>query len=179
MRAQELTYPDNYFDFSFTNFVVAELDDSKVVAQHLYRTLKPGGKAIVCTFAFRPHDEAIKAAHLATRGPKAKLGLAYDPEWLKQEKLNDFLVAGGFEEGKVQISTCEVFEKAKDLKWLMTALWGYIGQRNDGWTDEDEKKWDQAIDILVKTMANSPGVTIKDDGGALLRFVVNISISTK
>jgi ubiquinone/menaquinone biosynthesis C-methylase UbiE len=48
MRAQELTFPDNYFDFSFTNFAVADLDDPKVVAQHLFRTLKPGGRAIVC-----------------------------------------------------------------------------------------------------------------------------------
>jgi SAM-dependent methyltransferase len=159
MRAQEVTSPNNHFDFSFTNFVVADLDDSKIVAQHLYRTLKPGGRAIVCTFAFRPHDEAIKAAHLATRGPNAKLGLAYDLEWLKQEQLKDFMV--------------------QDLRWWVTALWGYIGQRDDGWKVDDEKKWDEAIDIMVKTMENSPGMTKTDDGGALLKFVVNISISTK
>ena len=81
MRAQELTFPDNYFDVSFTNFIVADLDGPKIVAQHLYHTLKPGGKAILYTFAFRPHDAAIKAAHFATRGPNARLRLAYDPEW--------------------------------------------------------------------------------------------------
>lgn len=73
MRAQELSFPDNFFDFSFTNFVVADLDDPDIVAQHLYRTLKPGGKAIVCTFAFRPFDEAIISAHYTTRGPNARL----------------------------------------------------------------------------------------------------------
>ncbi|PMD59064.1 uncharacterized protein K444DRAFT_724876 [Hyaloscypha bicolor E] len=80
MRAQKLTFPDNYFDLSFTNFVVTDLDDQKIVGQHLYRTLKPGGQAIVCTFAFCPHGDARRAAHLATRRPNAKLGLAYDPE---------------------------------------------------------------------------------------------------
>jgi hypothetical protein len=179
MRAQELTFPNDNFDFSFTNFVVAELDEPKIVAQHLYRTLKPGGHAIVCTFAFRPHDEAIKAAHFATRGSKAKLGLAYDLEWLKQETLKDFLVAGGFEERKVQISTCEVFENVKDLRWWVTALSGYTGQRDDGWKPEDEEKWDEAVNVLFKTMEQSPGVTRTDDGGALLKFVINISISTK
>jgi ubiquinone/menaquinone biosynthesis C-methylase UbiE len=79
-RAQKLTSPDNYFDLSFTNFVVTDLDDQKIVGQHLYRTLKPGGQAIVCTFAFCPHGGARRAAHLATRQPNAKLGLAYDPE---------------------------------------------------------------------------------------------------
>jgi ubiquinone/menaquinone biosynthesis C-methylase UbiE len=76
---QELTFPGNYFTQSFTNFIVAGLDHPKTVAQHLYRTLQSGGQEIVCTFAFHPHDEAIKAAHLATRGSNAKLGLAYDP----------------------------------------------------------------------------------------------------
>jgi SAM-dependent methyltransferase len=179
MRAQELTFPDDHFDFSFTNFVVADLDDPKIVAQHLYRTLKLGGKAIVCTFAFRPHDEAIKAAHSATRGPNAKLGLAFDPEWLKEERLKDFMVAGGFEESKIHMSTCEVFEELKDLRWWMAALWGYIGQRDNGWKVQDEEKWDEAIDILVETMQKSPGVTTTSDGGALIKFVINISISTK
>jgi hypothetical protein len=121
----------------------------------------------------------MKAAHLATRGPKAKLGLAYDPEWLKQETLRDFLVAGGFEESKISISTCDIFENAKDLKWLMTALWGYLGQRDIGWIPEDEEKWDEAVDVLVETMEKSPGVKKADNGGALLKFVVNVSISTK
>jgi len=179
MRAQELTFPDNYFDFSFTNFVVADLDDPKIVAHHLFRTLKPGGRAVVCTFAFRPHDDAMKAAHLATRGHSAKLGLAYDPGWLKQETLRAFLVAGGFEKSKISISTCDVFEKLKDLRWWMTALWGYIGQRDIGWTLEDEEKWDEAVDILVETMAKSPGVMKTDDGEALVKFVVNVSIATK
>jgi hypothetical protein len=61
-------------------FVVADLDYQKIIAQHLYRTLKPSGQAIACTFAFRPHGDARKAAHLATRGPNAKLGMAHDPE---------------------------------------------------------------------------------------------------
>ncbi|KAH8806364.1 hypothetical protein F5882DRAFT_346116 [Hyaloscypha sp. PMI_1271] len=80
MRAQKLTFLDNYFDLSFANFVVTDLDYQKIVAQHLYRTLKPSRQAIACTFAFRPHGDARRAAHLATRGPNAKLGLAYDPE---------------------------------------------------------------------------------------------------
>jgi ubiquinone/menaquinone biosynthesis C-methylase UbiE len=113
MRAQKPTFPDNYFDLSFANFVVSQLDDQKIVAQHLYRTLRPGGEAIVCTFAFRPHSDARRAAHLATRGPNAKLGLAYDPEWLEQKTLRDFLVAGGFDERKVQISTCELLRRRR------------------------------------------------------------------
>jgi hypothetical protein len=105
--------------------------------------------------------------------------LAYDPEWFKQEKLKDFTVAGGFEGSKVHISTCDIFEKVRDLRWWLTALWGYIGQRNDGWKQEDEARWEEAIEVLVKTMEMLPGVTKTDDGGAMIKFVINISISTK
>ncbi len=42
MRAQELTFSDNYFTHSSTNFVVANLDDPDVAMKHIYRTPKPG-----------------------------------------------------------------------------------------------------------------------------------------
>jgi hypothetical protein len=51
----------------------------------------------------------------------------------------------------------------------MTPLWGYIGHRDDGWKEEDEKKWDEVIDVMAKA----------NDGGPLLKIVVNIPISTK
>ena len=56
---------------------------------------------------------------------------------------------------------------------------GYIGQRDGGWKGEDEEKWNEAIGVLMETMEKSPGAMMTDDGGALLKFVVNISISTK
>jgi ubiquinone/menaquinone biosynthesis C-methylase UbiE len=54
MRAQALTFPDEYFTHSFTNFVVANLDEPEVCAGHIWRTLKKGGVAVVCTWAFMP-----------------------------------------------------------------------------------------------------------------------------
>lgn len=61
----------------------------------------------------------------------------------------------------------------------MTALWGYIGHRDDGWKEEDEKKWDEVIDVMAKATERSLGVTKANDGGPLLKIVVNIPISTK
>jgi transcriptional antiterminator len=66
----------------------------------------------------------------------------------------------------------------KDLRWWLIALLGYIGQMDDGWKEEDKEKWNEAIDVLVKTMEKSPGVMKTDDGGTLIKLVVHISIST-
>ena len=46
MRAQELTFPDNFFTTSFSNFFVAHLDDDHRAAEHLHRTMRPGGTAV-------------------------------------------------------------------------------------------------------------------------------------
>jgi ubiquinone/menaquinone biosynthesis C-methylase UbiE len=56
MRAQELTFPDSFFAYSLTTFVAANLDDGPFAAGHLYRTLKPGGTAVVATWKSMPHD---------------------------------------------------------------------------------------------------------------------------
>lgn len=54
MRAQKLTFPNEYFTHSFTNFVVPNLDEPEVAAKHIWRTLKRRGVAVVFTWAFMP-----------------------------------------------------------------------------------------------------------------------------
>jgi len=71
------------------------------------------------------------------------------------------------------------FEKVGDLRWWLTALWGYIVQRNDAWKQEDEARWEESIEGFVKIMGKLSGVTKADDGGTMIKFVINISISTK
>jgi hypothetical protein len=37
---------------------------------------------------------------------------------------------------------------------------------------DDEEKWNEATELVVKTLDNFPGVTKMEDGGALLELVV-------
>lgn len=50
MPAQAISFPDEYFTHSFTNFIITHLKENHdPAAKHIYRTLKPGGHAIVST----------------------------------------------------------------------------------------------------------------------------------
>ncbi|KAF8849874.1 S-adenosyl-L-methionine-dependent methyltransferase [Acephala macrosclerotiorum] len=180
MRAQELTFPDEYFTHSFTNFVVSNLDEPEVAAGHIWRTLKKGGVAVVSTWAFMPHDFPMKKASEVTRGSEAKFALHWggDCSYL-QSKLKDFMLSGGFEERNIKISTSDVFLEIKDSKRWATILWSYLGARDGGWYQEDEDKWDEAIEITVQEIEKSPAYQKNSDGTVRVRFIANVSISTK
>ena len=77
LPAQSLTFPDNYFTHSFTNFFITHLDENHdPAAKQVCRTLKQGGTAIVSTWAAMAHEEPIKRAHLETRGPDVAFPMA-------------------------------------------------------------------------------------------------------
>lgn len=121
----------------------------------------------------------MKKASAITRGPNAKFALDWGGDWYLQSKLKDFMLSGGFKEQNIKISTSDVFLEIKDLKRWAIILWSYLGARNDGWHQEDEDKWDEAIEIMVQEIERSPAYEKKSDGTASLRFTANISISTK
>lgn len=180
MRAQDLTFPDNFFTHSFTTFVVANLDDGPIAAGHLYRTLKPGGTAVVCTWKSMPHDEALKKAHYATRGKDAKLALTWGGDWLEPWKLKEFVVSGGFKVENIRMDQCNVWLKVKDLRRWTIITWSFLAKREGApWVEEDEEKWEDAVGIFKSDMENGPDCKKMEDGSFMLRFVANVAIATK
>lgn len=89
------------------------------------------------------------------------------------------MLSGGFEEQKIKISTSDVFLEIQDSNRWATILWSYLGTRDDGWHQEDEDRWDEAIEIMAKELESSPAYRKNSDGTASLRFTANVSISTK
>jgi SAM-dependent methyltransferase len=45
-----LSFPDNKLTHSFTNFAIMAMPEPDKVAAHIYRTLKPGGTAVITTW---------------------------------------------------------------------------------------------------------------------------------
>jgi len=180
MPAQSLTFPDEYFSHSFTNFIITHLEENHdPAAKHIYRTVKKGGVAVVSTWAAMAHGEPIKKAHLVTRGPDVVFPMGMPNRWYEQSTLKEFLLVGGFKEENIKISTCDVYIETKDLHHLMTATWSFLGSRADGWHKSDEENWDKAVDVLVKEIEAGPYYHKTPSGDVALRMVANVAIATK
>lgn len=76
--AQELPYPDNYFDAAYLNFVLGEIPDQDATLRELRRVLKPGGRLVVGEAFTDPHMvpfETLQARARAARfGFEQRLG---------------------------------------------------------------------------------------------------------
>ena len=114
MDSQELAFPDNHFDLSITNFGIFFLPDPQRGADQIYRTLKPGGIAMVTTWKERRMmDTILKAqkaiAHTSTDAQKADgpglkmLDTPWAEPWSKENKLRDVLTGAGFAPENVKI----------------------------------------------------------------------------
>jgi SAM-dependent methyltransferase len=180
MTSQDLTFPNDYFTYSFSNFFITHLEENHdPAAKNVYRTIKPGGTAIVSTWAAMAHGEPIKRAHLETRGPDVAFPMAMPEHWYHQDALKNFFTVGGFKEDNIKIKTCDVYIEAKDLRRLMSATWSFLGARTDGWYPEDEENWDKAVDILVNDIKAGPFYSKLPSGNISLRMVANIGLGTK
>jgi ubiquinone/menaquinone biosynthesis C-methylase UbiE len=98
MPAEALTFPDNTFTHSFNNFLIFLVKDPEKTASEIYRTLKPGGVAIVSTWASMPLERAVLEAHTAPRGPDACHAYQRRQEWKtvsRKHRLCSFLERHG------------------------------------------------------------------------------------
>lgn len=179
MIAQELTFPSNTFDISFSNFVIMGLETPELAAKQLYRTIKPGGKAVICTWAYMPHDLPLKKAHTTTRGQEAApLRIQWGGDLLAEKFVRDFYLSGGFEEEKIDIRQFSMPHRLPDVKVWAEGLWSFLGDTKEGWSQEDEVKWDEAVQTIVDEVKKSDGY-VADGKGAVLQFVAHIGVATK
>ena len=67
-----------------------------------------------------------------------------------------------------------------DLRHLATMTWSFMGGTSSaGWLRQDEDKWDEAIEILMKEYKKGKGFKELDGVGCKLGFIADIAIATK
>jgi len=108
MDAMELTFPDSTFTHSFTNdvLIAMPLDDAKKAATQIYRTLQPGGTAVVTTWRKLGYMGMFKdVVHQVKPGTFVGEGGLIPDHWMTEETLRDVLVAGGFKTEQIEIKS--------------------------------------------------------------------------
>ncbi|KAH6657435.1 S-adenosyl-L-methionine-dependent methyltransferase [Truncatella angustata] len=176
VNANDLTFPDNYFDLSITDFVLLGLDDEVGAAKHILRTVKPGGTAAIAVWKDKPWQAALKEAHRRTRGDDAPLPpflavIDYDTEQFKR-----ILKQAGFENTKF-VERSAWLHMADPKRWARIA-WTFLATPVGGWKQSDEDTWDQAIEIAAEEFQKGDW-HVYEDGVHKIRMVATIAVTEK
>lgn len=142
MDAQDLNFEDESFSHSITNLGIFALPDPGKGVKEIYRTLKPGGEAIVTTWK----DPGIMHhVHRIQKRIRPDLPLLYpvDPVWQEELTLRNALVKGGFNNSKIKITEKKAFMAAKDVDDLIDNMVSssFWTTAQKGWTEEECKQW--------------------------------------
>jgi ubiquinone/menaquinone biosynthesis C-methylase UbiE len=182
MNANALKFDDNTFTHSLGNLMIFLVSEDGIDAmKEVYRTLKPGGIALINSWAKTPTIAPLQNTSRAVRPPGTPLPRAGFEKWLHGETLRTLLQAAGFERDKIEISKQDVHCTAfADLKSLATMAWSFMGGTSTlGWQKEDEDSWDNAVSNLMEELKKTEGFEELGGDKCALKFVANIGIATK
>lgn len=182
MDADRLSFPDESFTHSIASAIIfnGPKNNGVEAVKEMFRTLKPGGKMVVNSFAFTSKEQPLLVAARATRPegtPLPRHGLG---QWVDPEFLGGIVEAGGFAKEKVSVRQKEMFANAGDFDTHTERSWSYQGAAMGvGWTKGDEERWEEALGIFREELKKTEGFRMLEDGTAVLRSVVNIVTATK
>jgi SAM-dependent methyltransferase len=181
MDASALDFPDETFTHSIGSAIVFVLPNDGIDAmKEMYRTSKPGGIAIVNSWAYTPTLPAIHAACKKTRPAGTPLPRQGLEKWEDAELLRDVLIKGGFSADKVTLHHKDVHVTIGDLKRFSTMIWSFIaGTTTAGWLESDEEKWDEAVDAVAEALTLTKGFEKLEDGKNKIMFKANVAVATK
>ncbi|KAF2452982.1 S-adenosyl-L-methionine-dependent methyltransferase [Lineolata rhizophorae] len=177
--------PDAAFTHAIINMVLHGLPEGEPekAAKELYRTLRSGGVGVVTTGRRTLGIPTIARTSQATRGKGVQLKFPMDDmvKWESGERLKECLVSGGFRPEDIKLDKCQSVMWLDDFKKWTNALWSLLGRRagDNDWMQEDEDKWDEALDFLMKQIQESDLAEQEADGRWKVSFIGNVAIATK
>lgn len=151
MDGQALQHQDDFFDVSVTNFGIFFFPDPVLGAKEIYRTLKPGGFAVVTVwkdFGFKPLLWEVQK-RVKPINPMAELpGME---AWSDGKLLEKTLQEGGFPTVEMKSVTEGMWGvSTEDLKSVLLENFGALVSRN--WTDEEKAQLPAVTAEVLKDM---------------------------
>ncbi|KAF4448354.1 hypothetical protein F53441_8229 [Fusarium austroafricanum] len=179
MDARSLQFPDNHFTHSFNNIAFHSMAIAEPAVKEVFRTLKPGGIAMVSAWNYMPHTDAIKHAHWRTRGKDAPLPMLLQDMSFEEEHVKQALIYAGFDPSNTEFHHTDAFVTVPDMKRWAQLAWSYLGILPSGWLREDEEKWEEAVNDIVEQLMTGDGLSKDEDGNTVMKFVACVAIATK
>jgi SAM-dependent methyltransferase len=156
-NSEALTFPDNYFDLSIMNFAIFfTSEEGLVAAKEIYRTLKPGGTAMVNCWGEESWLVPILAANDETRpGRPFPTPLV---QWSDGKHIQKIMKEAGFKDNiTIQSSKAWITVKKDKMREWAESLWALVGGMV-GWAEGDEGMWNKAVDKIIESASAQPGM---------------------
>ncbi|CAO2654945.1 Nn.00g116780.m01.CDS01 [Neocucurbitaria sp. VM-36] len=132
---EKLTFPDEQFTHSITNQGILFFNDGAKGAREIYRTLKPGGTAIVTSWKNLGYIDLIHKAQKAIRPSDTLFRIPISDDWYSAAFLEKTLGDAGFQD--VAVHEKKVHYAAKSVEEMCGYLVKLFGQLVKGWSEEE------------------------------------------
>lgn len=162
-KSEALNFSDNTFTHSLTNIAIFFTSSAGADgAKEIYRTLKPGGTAVVNCWAYVTWLMPVKTVHETIRPGKPFPTPVV--AWHDGQQIQKVMREAGFKEENMRIERSDAWAVVKRgaLREWAEKSWAYLGGIA-GWFEDDEKRWDQAVDKLVELLLVQPGTVMVGD----------------
>lgn len=163
--------PDNYFTHSIDNFSIFTFVRPTDAVRETYRTLRPGGLAVVtCWRRFAPMF-IVHAAQKKIR-PDLPLMPTPSPEFYEEGVLQKVVEESGFAKNNItMVDKVLVVDDDENIAGLIMLMSGpMMSKAREGYTEEEEARW-------VGSVSHSVKEEVEQFGG--IRFEAYILLATK
>lgn len=151
MDAQGLSFAENTFTHSFTNLAIFLLPEPEKGAAEIYRTLKPGGVAVVTSIKHVGWPRIFQAAQRKVK-PEAPLfnGMLAE-EWATKEKLDAVLQEGGFLSENITITIIESSVPGSLQKPFLDSIVDPVTATiTEGWSEHEKQQFGSALQEQIQ-----------------------------
>ncbi|KAF4943927.1 hypothetical protein FGADI_13008 [Fusarium gaditjirri] len=150
--------PNEHFTHSILNFSVYTLADPVKGVKEIYRTLQPGGLAVISCWKRFGVGELIHAAQAIVRPDLAPLKMPH-PEFFEPGVLEKTTTEAGFDSSKFKLVEHSIIVNGPELedglkKFILGDL---VRPARAGYTGEEEKRWPDAVGEVLKKEVESHG----------------------
>jgi ubiquinone/menaquinone biosynthesis C-methylase UbiE len=152
MPGEDLRLSDNSFTHSFTNQGITFFGDAAKGAGEIYRTLKPGGTAVVTTWtAELGHVRVVNDAQKAYKSDTKLMRFPIPEHWYQASHLEKTLRDGGFADVKVHEKT--VWYATKTVEEMTGLLHAMFSNFPVGWSESEVAEFEPYLrDAIEKAV---------------------------
>lgn len=147
MDSVNLSFPDDHFDLSITNISITNFPNPEKALQEIYRTLRPGGTAVVSIWKRFAVADIIHQAQKHVKSD-AKLMPIPKAEYMQDGHLEAKVQEAGFERTSTHV--VDILVTGEDITGLRDFMVSPLTKiARAGWSEAECEQWPAAIDKFI------------------------------